>query len=89
MLVVTPGGRATLVTSDDLGVEAMLAAPIEPAPSMPVHVKISVKGTKDRGGRRSEHALRDVAGDAIKGECRPRREAWRERGVRGVHAKKK
>ena len=46
MLVVTPGGRAALVTSDDAGNEALLAAPIEPTPAMPVHVKITVKGTK-------------------------------------------
>jgi hypothetical protein len=46
MLVVTPGGRATLITSDDQGNEAMLAAPIDPAPGMPTHIKITVKGTK-------------------------------------------
>ncbi len=46
MLVVTPGGRAALLTSDDQGNESLLAAPIERAPSMPVHVKITVKGTK-------------------------------------------
>jgi hypothetical protein len=46
LLVVTPGGRATLATSDDQGNESLLAAPIDPAPSMPVHVKITVKGTK-------------------------------------------
>lgn len=46
MLVVTPGGRAALLTSDDQGNESLLAAPVEPAPSMPVHVKITVKGTK-------------------------------------------
>lgn len=46
MLVVTPGGRATLVSTDEQGAEALLAAAIEPAPPMPVHVKISVKGTK-------------------------------------------
>ena len=46
LLVVTPGGRAALVTSDDVGNEAVLGAQIEPAPSMPVHVKITVKGTK-------------------------------------------
>jgi hypothetical protein len=46
MLVVTPGGRAALLTADDAGNEALLGAPIEPAPAMPVHVKISVKGTK-------------------------------------------
>lgn len=46
MLVVTPGGRATLLTSDDQGNEAMLAAPIDPAPGMPTHVRITVKGTK-------------------------------------------
>ena len=46
LLVVTPGGRAALVTSDDQGNETALAAPIDPAPAMPVHVKITVKGTK-------------------------------------------
>ena len=46
MLVVTPGGKAALVTTDEQGNEAPLAAPIEPAPSLPVHVKITVKGTK-------------------------------------------
>jgi hypothetical protein len=46
MLVVTPGGKATLVTTDDLGNESVLGTPVDPAPSMPIHVKISVKGTK-------------------------------------------
>ena len=46
LLVITPGGRAAMVTSDDSGVEALLAAPIDPAPQTPVHVKITVKGTK-------------------------------------------
>jgi hypothetical protein len=46
LLVVTPGGRAALVTSDDQGTESPLAAPVDPAPSMPVHVRITVKGTK-------------------------------------------
>lgn len=46
ILVVTPGGRVALVTSDDTGGESLLAAPIEAAPQMPVHVKISVKGLK-------------------------------------------
>ena len=46
MLVVTPGGRTALITSDDTGGESLLAAPIDPTPPMPVHVKITVKGTK-------------------------------------------
>lgn len=46
LLIVTPGGRAAILTSDDAGAEALLGAPIEPAPAMPVHVKITVKGTK-------------------------------------------
>lgn len=46
ILVVTPGGSAALVASDDAGRETPLAAPIQPAPPMPVHVKITVKGTK-------------------------------------------
>jgi hypothetical protein len=46
MLVVTPGGRLALLTSDDTGTEAPLADPIEPTPAMPLHVKITVKGTK-------------------------------------------
>ncbi|MBX3192277.1 MAG: hypothetical protein KF819_35130, partial [Labilithrix sp.] len=46
MLVVTPGGRTALVTTDDGGAEAMLAAPIDPSPAGPVRVKISVKGAK-------------------------------------------
>ena len=46
MLVVTPGGKAALVTTDEQGNEVALAAPIEPAPPLPVHVKITVKGTK-------------------------------------------
>ncbi len=46
MLVVTPGGRAALVTSDEQGNELPLSAPIEPAPGAPVHVKVTVKGTK-------------------------------------------
>lgn len=46
MLIVTPGGRAVLVTTDDTGGESPIASPIDPAPPMPVHVKITVKGTK-------------------------------------------
>jgi hypothetical protein len=46
MLVVTPGGRVALVTTDEQGNEVPLAAPVEPAPPLPVHVKITVKGTK-------------------------------------------
>jgi hypothetical protein len=46
LLVVTPGGRVALVTSDDQGTESPLATPVDPTPSMPVHVKINVKGTK-------------------------------------------
>ena len=46
MFVVTPGGRATLHTTDDTGAEALLSAPIDPAPATPVHVKIIVQGTK-------------------------------------------
>ena len=46
MLIVTPGGRTAILTSDDTGGESLLAAPIEPTPQMPVHVKITVKGTK-------------------------------------------
>jgi hypothetical protein len=45
MLVVTPGGRVALVTTDEQGNEAPLATPID-APSAPVHVKITVKGAK-------------------------------------------
>lgn len=44
MLVITPGGRAVIVTSDDTGAESVLGTPISPAPTMPVHVKITVKG---------------------------------------------
>ncbi|HSO33269.1 MAG TPA: hypothetical protein VLT33_12135 [Labilithrix sp.] len=46
MLLVTPGGRASLVSSDDTGGESLLASPIDPAPAMPAHVKITVKGLK-------------------------------------------
>lgn len=46
LLVVTPGGRAVLATSDNQGNESLLAAPVDPAPAMPVRVKITVKGTK-------------------------------------------
>jgi hypothetical protein len=44
-LVVTPGGKTVLSVVDDGG-ETNLAAPIEPSPTGPVAVKISVKGTK-------------------------------------------
>jgi len=46
MLLVTPGGKASLVSADETGGETALASPIDPAPTMPVHVKISVKGLK-------------------------------------------
>ncbi|MDB4936064.1 MAG: hypothetical protein JWP87_3036 [Labilithrix sp.] len=46
LLVVTPGGRAALVTTDDQGNESTLGTPVDPAPGMPVHVKVTVKGTK-------------------------------------------
>jgi hypothetical protein len=46
LLVVDPKGRTVLATSDDSGTEALLAAPIDPSPGTPVHVKISVTGTK-------------------------------------------
>ena len=46
LLVVTPKGRTALATSDDAGNEALLGAPIDPSPAMPVHVKITVQGTK-------------------------------------------
>ncbi len=35
MLLVTPGGKAALVTSDDAGAESMQGAGIDPAPPMP------------------------------------------------------
>lgn len=43
---MVPGGRTAILTSDDAGAEALLAAPIEPGPSMPVRFKVRVKGTK-------------------------------------------
>lgn len=46
MLLVTPGGKASLVSADDSGGESLLTSPIDPAPAMPVHVKITVKGLK-------------------------------------------
>lgn len=46
LLVVTPNGRTVLATSDDAGKEALLGAPLDPSPAMPVHVKITVQGTK-------------------------------------------
>lgn len=46
LLVVTPKGRTVLATSDDAGTESLLGAPIDPSPAMPVHVKITVQGTK-------------------------------------------
>lgn len=46
MLLVTPGGKASLVSADDSGGESPLASAIDPAPAMPVHVKITVKGMK-------------------------------------------
>lgn len=41
-----PGGRTMLAASDDAGAEALVGQPIDPTPSMPVHVKITVQGTK-------------------------------------------
>ncbi len=46
MLLVTPGGKVSLVSADDSGGESLLTSPIDPAPAMPVHVKITVKGLK-------------------------------------------
>ena len=46
MLLVTPGGKASLVSADDSGGESPLASAIDPAPTMPVHVRITVKGLK-------------------------------------------
>jgi hypothetical protein len=45
-LLVTPNGRTALVTMDDTNPEVNLAAPIDPSPAMPVHVKIVLAGTK-------------------------------------------
>jgi hypothetical protein len=46
MLIVTPQGRTTLVTSDDAGAESQLADPLDPSPATPIHVKITVAGAK-------------------------------------------
>ncbi len=46
MLVVAPGTRTSIFTADDSGFEALLAAPVEPAIATPVHVKITIRGTK-------------------------------------------
>lgn len=46
MLVVAPGTRTSILVSDEVGFESLLAAPIEPAVETPVHVKITVRGTK-------------------------------------------
>lgn len=46
MLVVAPGARTSILVSDDAGFEALLAAPVEPAVETPVHVKITLRGTK-------------------------------------------
>ena len=46
ILLVSPGSRAALVTIDETGGESLLGAPIEPVPGSPMHVKITVKGTK-------------------------------------------
>lgn len=46
MLVVAPGARTSIFTADDTGFEALLAAPVEPAIETPVHVKITIRGTK-------------------------------------------
>jgi hypothetical protein len=47
ILVFIPGagGRTMLATSDDSGAETVIGQPIDPTPAMPVHVKITVKGT--------------------------------------------
>jgi hypothetical protein len=47
VLVFIPGagGRTMLATSDDAGAESLVGQPIDPTPTMPVHVKITVKGT--------------------------------------------
>jgi hypothetical protein len=44
MLLVIPGSRVVLATTDDAGKVTPLAAPIEPDPKGPLHVKITVKG---------------------------------------------
>lgn len=46
MLVFSPGARTSILTSDDTGFEALLAAPVEPAIETPVHVKLTLRGTK-------------------------------------------
>ncbi len=46
MLVVAPGARTSILTTDDTGFEALLAAPVEPAIETPVHVKLTLRGTK-------------------------------------------
>ena len=47
ILVFIPGagGRTMLASSDDAGAETLIGQAIDPTPAMPVHVKITVKGT--------------------------------------------
>jgi hypothetical protein len=47
ILVFIPGagGRTMLATADDAGTETLIGQAIDPTPAMPVHVKITVKGT--------------------------------------------
>lgn len=47
VLVFIPGagGRTMLASSDDAGAETLIGQAIDPTPAMPVHVKITVKGT--------------------------------------------
>lgn len=47
ILVFIPGagGRTMLALADDAGTETLVGQAIDPTPAMPVHVKITVKGT--------------------------------------------
>jgi len=46
ILTIDPAGRTVLAASDEAGKESLLAAPIDPSPASPVHVKLTLRGNK-------------------------------------------
>jgi len=68
LLVVTPGGRAALVTSDDAGAEATLGAPVDVGVAAPVHVKVTVRGTKVEAIVGASTLTGDIPAALAKGE---------------------
>lgn len=46
VFIPSAGGRTMLAAADDAGAESLVGQAIDPTPAMPVHVKITVNGTK-------------------------------------------